>query len=181
MSVAPASRVGAGRLSFSNTGCFCLVLGPNGRALAVRIAHVRRARPIGHHRIRVLHPRLGHGGRGRRFCIRRRTKRKRRMAQLKGIRRALRRRLHRPVSETGAWLHRVLQDHINYYGVPMNSRAVAEFCYRVRRSGYWSLCRRSQRKRLNWQRFARIANYWLPPAKVVHPYPQKRFDAKYSR
>lgn len=116
-----------------------------------------------------------------RFWIRRRTKRKRRVAQLNGIRQELRRRLHQPVGNTGAWLRRVTQGHINYYGVPTNSRDVASFCYEVRRSWYRSLCRRSQRKRLNWNRYARIAQYWLPPARVVHPYPQKRFDAKYSR
>lgn len=112
-----------------------------------------------------------------RFVVRRRTMRKRRVAQLKRIKSALRRRLHDPIPRTGAWLQRVVQGHINYYGVPTNSQVVSGFCYEVRRSWYRSLCRRSQRKRLNWQRFGRIADYWLPPPRVVHPYPQQRFDA----
>lgn len=112
------------------------------------------------------------------FTIRRRTMRKRRVAQLKRIRGELRRRLHDPIARTGAWLQRVVRGHINYYGVPLNSQTVVGFCHEVRKSWYRSLCRRSQRKRLNWQRFGRIAAYWLPPPRVVHPYPQQRFDAK---
>lgn len=111
------------------------------------------------------------------FTIRRKTMRKRRISQLRRIRAELRRRLHHPVARTGAWLQRVVQGHINYYGVPFNSQAVSGFCYEVRKSWYRSLCRRSQRKRLNWQRYGRIAAYWLPRPRVVHPYPQQRFDA----
>ena len=113
-----------------------------------------------------------------RFTIRRKTMRKRRVSQLKRIRAELRRRLHDPVARTGAWLQRVVQGHINYYGVPLNSQTVSGFCYEVRKSWYRTLCRRSQRKRLNWQRYGRIADYWLPRPRVVHPYPEQRFDAK---
>jgi len=111
------------------------------------------------------------------FIVRRRTMRTRRISQLKRIRTELRRRLHHPIAQTGAWLRRVMEGHINYYGVPFNSKDVSLFCDEVRRSWYRSLCRRSQRKRLNWQRFGRIANFWLPRPRVVHPYPQQRFDA----
>ena len=111
------------------------------------------------------------------FTIRRTTMRKRRISQLKRLRRELRYRMHDPIARTGAWLQRVVQGHINYYGVPFNSPMVSSFCYEVRKSWYRSLCRRSQRKRLNWQRYGRIADYWLPRPRVVHPYPQKRFDA----
>ena len=115
------------------------------------------------------------------FTIRRKTMRKRRTAQLKRIRQELRRRLHDPITRTGAWLRRVVQGHINYYGVPFNSAEVSAFCYRVTRSWYRVLFRRSQRKRMNWRRFRRIVHYWLPSPRVVHPYPEKRFEAKYSR
>lgn len=111
------------------------------------------------------------------FALRRRTMRKRQVAQLRRIREELRRRLHHAVEQTGSWLRRVVMGHINYYGVPLNSASVASFCQEVRKSWYRALCRRSQRKRLNWARFMRIAGYWLPPARVVHPYPQERFDA----
>lgn len=113
-----------------------------------------------------------------RFLIRRQTMRKRRAAQLKRIRGELRRRLHHAIGDTGRWLRRVVQGHINYYGVPHNSWMLDDFCYEVRRSWYRALCRRSQRKRLNWTRYDRIADYWLPRARVVHPYPEKRFDAR---
>lgn len=113
-----------------------------------------------------------------RFLIRRQTMRKRRAAQLKRIRGELRRRLHHAIGDTGRWLRRVVQGHINYYGVPHNSWSLDDFCYEVRQSWYRALCRRSQRKRLNWARYSRIADYWLPRARIVHPYPEKRFDAR---
>lgn len=113
-----------------------------------------------------------------RFTIRRKTRRKRRISQLKRIRGELRRRLHDPIARTGAWLRRVVQGHINYYAVPSNSPAVSAFRDAVRTSWYRALCRRSQRKRLTWQRYERIAAYWLPRPRIVHPYPQQRFDAR---
>jgi hypothetical protein len=33
------------------------------------------------------------------------------------------------------------------------------------------LRRRSQRTRINWARMDRLAARWLPPAKILHPYP----------
>jgi hypothetical protein len=41
-----------------------------------------------------------------------------------------------------------------------------------------ALRRRSQRTRLTWPRMNRIANRWLPPARVKHPFPDARFDAR---
>src|SRR6266496_4297225 len=37
--------------------------------------------------------------------------------------------------------------------------------------------RRGQRHRLDWQRMTRIATRSLPPARITHPFPEKRFDA----
>lgn len=113
-----------------------------------------------------------------RFVILRRTARRRQTAMLKRVRAELRRRLHEPIARTGVWLRQVVQGYINYFGVPLNSRCIAAFCLEVRRSWYRALCRRSQRKRLNWARYARIADYWFPRARIVHPYPDQRFDAR---
>ena len=30
----------------------------------------------------------------------------------------------------------------------------------------------------NWERMNRLATRWLPPAHVIHPYPEVRFDAR---
>jgi len=108
----------------------------------------------------------------------RQTSKVRQTAVLKRIRAELRRRLHDPVSRTGAWLQRVMQGYIEYFGVPFNSWRVAAFRYEVRKAWYRALRRRSQRKRLNWRRFAPIADFWFPRQLVVHPYPEQRFDAR---
>jgi hypothetical protein len=37
--------------------------------------------------------------------------------------------------------------------------------------------RRSQRNRLNWSRFNRLTRKYVPPCRVLHPYPEERFFA----
>lgn len=116
-----------------------------------------------------------------RFLIHRKTRRDRLQKKLKALSQELKKRLHQPVRATGLWLRSVVQGHLNYYGVPLNGAALSLFCYEVRSRWYRALCRRSQRKRLNWARFGKIADHWIPKATIVHPYPHQRFDAKYSR
>ena len=65
-----------------------------------------------------------------------------------------------------------------HYAVPGNTDAVAAFRTQVTRHWYKALRRRSQRTRLNWTRMNRLATRWLPPARVMHPFPGERFDAK---
>ena len=31
---------------------------------------------------------------------------------------------------------------------------------------------------MTWERYSRIEKKWLPPARIVHPYPSVRFAAK---
>jgi len=109
-----------------------------------------------------------------RFTVIRQTMRKRLQAKLKQVKTELRRRLHDPVPEVGRWLGRVVGGHIRYYGVPMNSPAIALFRYQVGWLWYRSLRRRSQMSRLTWERMLRFINRWLPPARICHPYPLRR-------
>jgi len=115
------------------------------------------------------------------FALRRRSIRKRMSRKLKEVRRELKRRMHAPVSQHIDWLSSVVQGHCNYYGVPGNLRNLACFKYELRRAWYRTLCRRSQKKRLNWQKFGQFLGNQLPPVRTVHPYPEERFYAKYSR
>jgi hypothetical protein len=62
--------------------------------------------------------------------------------------------------------------------VPGNTDAVAAFRTQVTRNWYKALRRRSQRTRLNSTRMDRIATRWLPPARVIHPFPELRFDVR---
>jgi len=109
-----------------------------------------------------------------RFTVRRKTIRKRLQAKLNQIKAELRRRMHHPIREQGAWLRSVVGGHIRYYGVPTNSAALSTFRRQVGRLWLRTLRRRSQRSRLTWARMQRHIDRWLPPAHICHPYPLKR-------
>jgi RNA-directed DNA polymerase len=113
-----------------------------------------------------------------RFWLRRITISKRMRAKLREVNDQLKRNRHRPIPVQGQWLRAVVQGHLAYYAVPGNTDAVAAFRTQVTRHWYKALRRRSQRTRINWERMNRIAKRWLPPARVKHPFPNARFDAR---
>jgi group II intron reverse transcriptase/maturase len=108
------------------------------------------------------------------FVVQRRTMRKRMQAKLAEVKQELRKRMHQPIPEQGAYLRSVVQGHCRYYGVPMNGHAICVFRQAVIRLWGHVLRRRSQMHRLTAQRLARIALLWLPPARICHPYPWVR-------
>jgi group II intron reverse transcriptase/maturase len=109
-----------------------------------------------------------------RFVVWRLTMRKRLRAKLKQIKAELRRRMHLSIPVVGQWLRKILQGHYNYYGVPLNYRAMSTFRYEVSRLWFKTLRRRSQKTRLNWDRMRRLEKRWLPFPKIRHPYPEQR-------
>lgn len=113
-----------------------------------------------------------------RFWLRRITISKRMRKKLREVNDQLKRNRHRPIPVQGQWLRAVVQGHLAYYAVPGNTDAVAAFRTQVTRHWYKALRRRSQRTRTNWERMNRIAKRWLPPARVKHPFPNVRFDAR---
>ncbi len=113
-----------------------------------------------------------------RFMLKRITDAKRLRAKLHKLRAEVRRRMHLPIPEQGLWLGQVVRGHLNYYAVPGNIHAVNAFRDQATRHWYQALRRRSQRSRLNWERMHRLAQRWLPPAKITHPWPNTRFDAR---
>ncbi len=116
-----------------------------------------------------------------RFWIRRITISKRMRAKLKEVKDQLRLRMHQPISAQGRWLASVLRGHMAYYAVPGNRQAVAAFRDQVARHWLKALRRRSQKTRTDWTRMHRISARWLPPARVMHPYPEARFTATHPR
>ena len=113
-----------------------------------------------------------------RFWLRRITIAKRMRAKLREVNDQLKRRRHQPIPEQGQWLASVVRGHRAYYAVPGNTDAVAAFRTQATRHWYKALRRRSQRTRINWTRMNRLANRWLPPARVMHPFPEIRFAAR---
>ena len=82
---------------------------------------------------------------------------KTRRASLRRAKQALydwcRRHRHQPVEAQHAALSRRLRGHFNYFGVSGNFRSLLRLVEATKRAWYKWLCRRSQRKRLNWERF----------------------------
>jgi group II intron reverse transcriptase/maturase len=112
-----------------------------------------------------------------RFALRRFTVAKRLRAKLRDVKVKLKRGRHRRIPEQGRWLGSVVRGHMAYYAVPGNLRAVQAFREDATRHWYKALRRRSQRRRLTWERMDRLADRWLPPARIVHPWPGVRFAA----
>jgi len=113
-----------------------------------------------------------------RFWLRRITIRKRMQAKLKEVNDQLKRCRHQPIPVQGKWLRSVVTGHIAYYAVPGNTDAVAAFRAQISRLWFKALRCRSQRKRLNWTQMGPLTTKWLPPARVRHPFPNVRFDAR---
>ncbi len=113
-----------------------------------------------------------------RFKLKRVTSKKKMRAKLKSVKTEMRRRMHHPIPEQGRWLARVLQGHYNYYAVPDNSEALRGFREAVIRLWRKTLARRSQKGRITWERLRRLADRWLPRPRILHPWPNVRFDAR---
>ncbi len=112
------------------------------------------------------------------FWLRRHTVSKRLRAKLRQVKDQLKRRRHLPIPDQGRWLASVVRGHLAYYAVPGNSRAISAFHRQLGRLWRRALRRRSQRHRLNWRRMERLVARWLPPARIRHPSPEVRFDAR---
>jgi len=110
-----------------------------------------------------------------RFWVRRITISKRMRAKLREVKDQLERRRYQPIPEQGRWLASVVGGYRAYYAVPGNRAAVAAFRTQVTRLWHEALERRSQRTRISWKRMDRLATRWLPPARVMHPFPDARF------
>lgn len=119
-------------------------------------------------------------GRSRRggFLLIRHTDSKRMRTTLRALKGAMVRRRHDPVDAQGRWLGSVVRGYFAYHAVPTNSRIIGRFRTEVIRTWAKSLKRRSQRHRLNWKRMTRLADRWLPAARIQHPWPDERFYAK---
>jgi group II intron reverse transcriptase/maturase len=116
------------------------------------------------------------------FCIRRKTVRKRIRRKLKEVKLELIKRMHDPLETVGAWVASVVRGFTNYHAVPGNMKAPREMYTQINRIWLWAIRRRSQKARIHWtwERFCRMQSRWVPRPRLVHPYPGVRFDAKYA-
>lgn len=109
------------------------------------------------------------------FTVLRKTMRKKLKEKLKVVYAELRKRMHDPVPEQGAYLRSVVAGHTRYYGVPMNGPSISVFRKEICRLWRKVLRRRSHKHHLTWDRMKRLVASWIPPARICHPYPLVRF------
>lgn len=122
----------------------------------------------------------GHDRRGK-FMLRRITRRDRMIATLKRVKEELRRRWHQSIPEQGQWLRKVVQGYLGYHAVPGNFLGMKAFRGQVTDIWRRALRRRGQRDRTTWRRAFKLADEWLPRARILHPWPNQRFDATHPR
>jgi group II intron reverse transcriptase/maturase len=108
------------------------------------------------------------------FVVQRRTMRKRMQAKLAEVKQQLRRRMHHPIQEQGAYLGAVMRGYFRYHGIPLNGPALGVFRQAVLRLWRTVLRRRSQMHHLSRRRMEHFASRWLPPGRICHPYPWVR-------
>ena len=107
------------------------------------------------------------------------TVKKRMRTTLAAMRETLGRRRHEPVAVVGTWLHRVVEGYFRYHAVPTNLMRLEGFRSEVCRTWRHALRRRSQRTRMNWERFQRLVHRYIPSCRALHSYPEERFFASH--
>ena len=110
----------------------------------------------------------------------RKTRRDRMMAKLEEIKGELRRRMHQPIPEQGKWLMQVVTGYFRYHAVPTNIRALSKFRDGVALRWRRLLGRRSQKGCQSWAGFAKLVDHWLPQPRILHPWPNQRFAARFA-
>src|SRR5882762_1848806 len=115
------------------------------------------------------------------FQLKRQTRRDRMRARLRAIQEELQRRMHEPIPLQGKWLRQVVRGYFAYHAVPTNSRCLGVFRHYVVDLWRRSLVQRSQRDRTTWNRMAKLAAEFLPPPRILHPWPSVRFAVKHPR
>jgi RNA-directed DNA polymerase len=115
------------------------------------------------------------------FLLLRKTRGDRMRARLQEVKAELRRRMHDSIPGQGQWLKAVVTGYFAYHAVPTNWRALGAFRYHVTDLWRRTLQRRSQKDGMTWTRITRLADEWLPPPRILHPWPNQRFAVKHPR
>ena len=115
------------------------------------------------------------------FLLLRKTRGDRMRVKLGAIKEELRRRWHDSIVQQGQWLGQVVRGYLNYHAVPTNAKCLGAFRHHVLNLWRRALKRRSQRDRTTWTDMDRLAAAFLPPARILHPWPDARFAANHPR
>jgi RNA-directed DNA polymerase len=116
------------------------------------------------------------------FTIRRISSIKKLRNKLRELKDTLRRKMHLDLTQVGSWVWSVLRGWCNYHAIPGNSVRLQQFRTAFQNLWLRVLRRRSQRgRRMTWPKFSSLMKRWLPTPRILHPYPEVRFDRLYPR
>ena len=101
-------------------------------------------------------------------------------AKLMEIKAQLKRQMHSTVAEIGAWLRSVVRGWLNYHAVPGNSLSLGRFLTRWAASGlaFYDGAVRNFVADVGNMALGRFATGELPPARILHPYPNERLAVR---
>ena len=101
------------------------------------------------------------------FRVKRRTGKKKFAKKCKEVHRRIAKMRTLPLPEVIKKLNQMLVGYYHYYGITDNYERIDAFCYQVRRSLFYWLNRRSQKKSYNWNAFnAMLKEYPLARPKI---------------
>ncbi len=103
-------------------------------------------------------------GRWQMWC---KTRRARLRRAIQSVAEYCRRHRHLPVKDQHAALTRRLRGHFNYFGVNGNGQSLKNLVQATERIWYLWLRRRSQKRRLNWERFSALLRRLPLPAPLI--------------
>ena len=115
------------------------------------------------------------------FIVWRETAKKRMVAKLHAVQAELRHQMHEPTSVVGEWLQKVTLGYYQYHAIPGNLNRLRLFRHRLRLLWRHVLVRRSQKRRMSWERLNPLLDRWIPVPRVLHPHPTERFLAMHPR
>ena len=112
------------------------------------------------------------------FTVHRKTMGQRMAAKLKDLQAKLRQRRHGPVGNTVEWLRAVARGSFQYHAIPGHWARRRAFRKQVLWLWWRQLRRRCQRSRGTWARFQERLGVLLPEIRILHPYPEVRFEVR---
>lgn len=101
------------------------------------------------------------------FRVKRKTSRKKFAKKCKEVHREIAKMRILPLGQIIKKLNQILTGYYHYYGITDNYKGIDDFCYRVRRSLFYWLNRRSQKRSYTWEEFnAMLKDYPLARPKI---------------
>ena len=116
------------------------------------------------------------------FTIRRISSIKKLRNKLRELKDSLKRKMHLDLTQVGSWALSVFRGWCHDHAIPGNSERLQQFRTAFQELWLRVLRRRSQRgRRMTWPKFSSLIKRWLPTPRILHPYPEVRFDRLHPR